>query len=152
VNRRGFSFIELMVALTVFGILVNLAVPAIRTVQRKADAVHVIADFSAIRTAAMDRYAADGAFPPSDGWGQVPPRMVGSLPTGFAFQYKNLQYRWRSRPLNDRRRARERVLLGLEVRGRGGRDQDRALMAAIGGIYRGPILFNSPTQLTLIIE
>ncbi|MGH7547323.1 MAG: type II secretion system protein [Gemmatimonadales bacterium] len=150
-NRRGFSFIELMVALVVFGILVNLAVPAITTVQRKADAVHVIADFGAIRTAAMDRYAADGAFPPSDSWGQVPPRMVGSLPAGFAFRYKTLQYRWRSRPLRSRRggRASQPALLGLEVRGR---TRDRALMAAIRGIYRGPILFNSPTELTLIIE
>ena len=151
-NRRGFSFIELLVALVVFGIIVNLAVPSITTVQRKADAVHVIADFGAIRTAAMDRYAADGVFPPTDSWGQVPPRMVGSLPAGFAFRYKNVQYRWRTWPLNDRRRGRERVLLGLEVRSSGGRARDRALMEAIRGVYRGPILFASPTELTLIIE
>lgn len=164
-NRRGFTVIELMMVVVIMGIVVNLALPAISTMRRKAQAVHVVADFGAIRVAAFDRYAADGAFPPTDSWGSVPPRMKGSLPTGFAFKYGKLEYRWRTwrdrdrgdgddddgdRGDRDRGRGRGRgseVIAGLEIKGK-----DRALMAAIRGIYRGPIVVNSSTELTLMLQ
>ena len=152
-NRRGFTVIELLMVVAIMGILANLALPAISTMRRKAQAVHVVADFGAIRVAAFDRYAADGAFPRTDSWGSVPPRMRGSLPNGFAFRYGKLEYRWhtwRDGGRGDRGRGRGRgseVIAGLEIKGK-----DRALMAAIRGIYRGPIVVNSSTELTLMIQ
>lgn len=163
-NRRGFTVIELLMVVAIMGILVNLALPAISTMRRKAQAVHVVADFGAIRVAAFDRYAADGAFPPTDSWGSVPPRMKGSLPNGFAFRYGTLEYRWRTWRDRDRgdddddddgdrgdsgrgRGRGSQVIAGLEIKGR-----DRALIAAIRGVYRGPIVVNSSREITLMIQ
>ncbi len=135
--------------LTIVGILANLALPAFATMKRRADAAHVIGDFQAIRVAAFDGYAATGAFPPSHGWGQVPPGLAPSLPSGFNFSYKNVTYRWRrwSLPNGMPRNPSQTVLLGFEVRTR-----DRKLLTAITSAYRGPLAFGGSTRVTLVIN
>jgi prepilin-type N-terminal cleavage/methylation domain-containing protein len=175
VNRRGFSIIELMIVITVFGILVNLALPAVQHMRRRAEAVRVIGDFHAIRIAAYDRYTADGTFPPTDSWGAVPARLVAGLPHGFRFNYGKLEYRWHTwkakrsdkddkgkdkgkddKGKDDKGKDKDdddeknpgQALAGLDIRG----SKDRKLMAAIRAAYRGPIIFNSSTEFTLIVE
>jgi type II secretory pathway pseudopilin PulG len=156
--------IELMIVVTVFGILVNLALPAVQHMRRRAEAVRVIGDFHAIRIAAFDRYTADGTFPPTDSWGAVPARLVAGLPRGFRFDYGKLEYRWhtwkakpsdkddkgkgKDKDKDDDDKNRGQALAGLDIRG----SKDRKLMAAIRAAYRGPIIFNSSTEFTLIVE
>jgi prepilin-type N-terminal cleavage/methylation domain-containing protein len=146
VNRRGFSLVELLMVIVVLGIVINLALPAISTIRRKAEAAHVIGDFRAIRVAALDRYAADGAFPPIDAYGRVPPRMAAGLPQGFAFRYGQLEYRWISFTWDDD--GKTRVFAGVSVRG----GTNPKLMESIRAAYRGPILYISSTEFILMVE
>jgi prepilin-type N-terminal cleavage/methylation domain-containing protein len=167
VNRRGFSLIEMMMVCALLGIIVNLALPAVQTMRRRAEAVRVVGDFHAIRLAAFDRYTTDGKFPTTGSWGKVPPQLLAGLPRGFRFTYGKVEYRWhtwkakRSDKDNkgkgkdgddddddDDDKNRGQALAGLDLRG----SKDRKLMAAIRAAYRGPILFESSTEFTLIVE
>lgn len=148
-NRRGVTFVELMIVVTILGILANVAIPKVQDVRRRAEAASVIADFHAVRAAAFDRFAEAETFPSSKGWGQVPAELVASLPQGFTFQLPNVTYRWRrwSLPNGLPRRQRQSLLLGLQVR-----TDDPRLMESIKGLYGGPLAFGSATQVTLVIE
>jgi len=94
-NRRGFTLVELMVAMLIVGILATLSVPSISAMVRRADAARVVADVHAIRIAAHDYYAANGTYPASGSAGTVPGTLAPSLPRGFSFRYKTVTYRWR---------------------------------------------------------
>ncbi len=143
------TLVELLMTLTIVGILANLALPAFAQLKRRADATHVIADFHAIRLAAFDSYAATGAFPPSGTWGRTPRGLAPALPNGFTFRYKNVTYRWQrwSLPNGMPRNRSQQVLVGLDVR-----TPDRALLSAITTAYRGPLAFGSSTRVTLVIN
>lgn len=147
-RRAGWSFVELLVVITILGILSSIAIPTVHDAKLKADAVHVIADFSAIRVAAHDNFADEGVYPRNGRWGQVPATFVGSLPRGFAFSYKSAMYRWRRWSLpNGLPRCRSaRALLGLEIR-----SNDRDLIKAIKNGYRGEMWGNN-RRITLVIE
>ena len=84
-NRSGFSFIELLVAMTIIGILANIAIPTAWEVRRRARGAALIGDHGAIRTAVLDYYAANNDLPQSGSMGSVPPDLVASLPNGFTF-------------------------------------------------------------------
>jgi prepilin-type N-terminal cleavage/methylation domain-containing protein len=94
-NRRGFTFIEILLVTVIVGILANLAIPYYMAAKIKADAAVVIADFNAIKVAAFDGFAKNGTYPASTGWRVVPPALVASLPDGFEFTYRTASYRWR---------------------------------------------------------
>lgn len=148
-TRRGFTLIEMFTALSIFGILLNIALPAGTEIKRRADAAHVVADFHTIRAAAFDQFAETGTFPKSGKWGRVPKELVAALPQGFAFSYKTLTYRWRrwSLPNGLPRKRRQTVLLGLQIR-----SSDRALIRAIKNLYQGDLAFGKAKQVTLVIE
>src|ERR1051325_6798395 len=93
-DRRGFTFIELLVVVTILGILANLALPALTTLRTRAEAAHVIGDFEAVGVGALDHFTAKGFYPPTGAWGVVPPDLVAGLPANFTFAYKDAQYRW----------------------------------------------------------
>lgn len=149
-NRRGFTFVELLMVFTVIGILVAIAVPTLQDTRLKAMAASVIGDFHAIRTAAYDQFADNGTYPPTDAWGVVPADFVPSLPGGFAFQTDDAEYRWRRWALPN----------GLPPGGGGGpstllavqvRSANEMLMEQIQKLWNGP-QFGDETELTLVIE
>jgi len=148
-NRRGFSFVELLAVVVVLGILVNLALPMVQRARRRADAVAVIADFHAVRVAAQDRFADVGTYPANAGWRVVPAALRASLPAGFQFTNGAVDYRWRRWALPNGMPAnrRQTVLLGLDVR-----TNDRALLQSIRGIYHGPIANVTAQRITLVID
>ena len=148
-NRRGFTLVELMVTCTIAGILVNLALPAVAVVKRKADAAHVIADISTIRIAALNHYAELQYFPATQPWATSPGTMRSMLPQGFVWRYKSVDYRWQrwSLPNGMPTSPGQTVLIGVEVR-----TPDQNLMSAIRSTYRGAVAFGTATQLTFVIE
>jgi prepilin-type N-terminal cleavage/methylation domain-containing protein len=148
-NRRGFTLIELLVVILIIGILANLAFPALSRMKRKAEAAHIIADFSAVRVAALDYYAAHAEYPPTANFGTPPAELVPSLPGGFTFTYGAATYRWHRWSLPDGSPVdpTQTVLLGLDVH-----SSDLDLMAALAGQFRGGVAFGTATDLTLIVE
>jgi len=141
--------IELIVVLTVMGILVNLAVPALRTIRRRAEAAHVIGDVHAIHIAAQSHHAERGVFPPTENLGVVPASMIPMLPQGFEFRYGDVRYRWHRFALPDGLPAfpGQTMLLAVEVQ-----TPDATLAATIRALYRGELTLGSPTNLFFALE
>jgi prepilin-type N-terminal cleavage/methylation domain-containing protein len=71
------TFVELMIVITILGIVANIAIPKVRDARRRATAANVIGDFVVVRAAAFDRYAAVGGYPSSSNWGEVPSMLLG---------------------------------------------------------------------------
>jgi len=149
VNRRGMTLIELLVTLTLIAILANLSYPAFSAVRRRAEAARVIADLMALRVAVLDHYADHSHYPASGQWGVAPPSLVPSLPQGFAWRYRDVEYRWErwSLPNGMPTNPSQTVLLGLTVR-----TPDAPLMAALRGLYRGQVAFGTTSQITFVLE
>lgn len=82
-RRTGFTFIELLVVVSIVGILASVAVPKFRDVQRRARATQLLADFDVLRHAALSFYADSGYFPPEAGRAAVPRNLRRYLPAGF---------------------------------------------------------------------
>ncbi len=83
--RRGFSIPELLVVLTIMGILVRLGMPRYGELRRQAAARAIIGDVQAVRVAAYNYNTEHQAWPANSGQGQVPAELVPLLPTGFQF-------------------------------------------------------------------
>ena len=148
-NRRGFTLVELMVTVTIVGILANMALPAVSGLRRRAEAARIIADITTVRSAALDHYAGSGTYPPAGQWGSIPPTLAPSLPGGFEFGFRDVEYRWERWLLPHGLPAdpSQTVMAGLTVR-----TPDAALLAALRGLYRGHATFGSSTQVTFILD
>lgn len=148
-NRRGMTLIELLVTLTIVGILANMVLPTVSGLRRRAEAARIIADFGTVRSAALDHYAEYAAYPPAGEWGSIPPTLAPSLPGGFEFGFRDVQYRWERWPLPQGLPAdpSQTVLVGLTVR-----SPDAALLAAARGLYKGRFTFGSSNQVTFVLE
>lgn len=82
-RRAGFTIIELMVVVTVIGLLSSIALPKFRDVQRRAVATQMLGDLDVIRHAALSFYVDSSYFPPEAGVGEMPRSLAPYLPTGF---------------------------------------------------------------------
>lgn len=81
--RRGFTFVEILMVLTIVGLLSSIAVPKFRDVRRRATAAQILGDFDVMRHAAMSFYADSGHFPTEVTKGKVPAGMEKYLPDNF---------------------------------------------------------------------
>lgn len=93
-GQRGFSLIELMVVLSILGVLARLALPVVTSMRRDAITADVAGDFNVVRAAAVSQYEATGAYPADGAAGQVPPGMAPFLPAGFSFTKPDYQLDW----------------------------------------------------------
>lgn len=97
-RRAGFTFVELLIVVTIIGILASVAVPKFRTVKRQAMAAQLVGDYNAIRVAAMTFFTDSGYFPAEASAGAVPRNLRPYLPQNFNFRkqewtmdYENLR-------------------------------------------------------------
>lgn len=84
-RRRGFTFVELLISMTIVGLLSAVAVPKYIDLKRRANTTKVLGDFQTVRVAVMSFYADSSYWPEAAGLGQVPPNMQKYLPIGFTF-------------------------------------------------------------------
>ena len=85
-RRAGFTFVELLVSVTIVGLLSSIAVPKYQTMKRHATATQVVGDLGVVRIAALTFYVDSGYFPAEAAAGMVPPGMDSYLPRGFTFR------------------------------------------------------------------
>lgn len=93
----GFTLVELMVAVTICGILAAIAFPKYREMRVRATAAQIMGDFDVMRHATLSFYVDSQYFPEEPGGTTVPPGLVKYLPTGFtmvkpdwAMEYENV--------------------------------------------------------------
>jgi prepilin-type N-terminal cleavage/methylation domain-containing protein len=148
-GRGGWTIIELLMVLVIMGILVNIAVPGLRLIRRRAEAAHVIGDIRAIWIGAQSHHADRGTFPPTDEFGVIPATMVPMLPDGFEFRYGDVRYRWHRYSLPDGLPAfpGQTVLLAVEVQ-----TPSPELAATIRSLYKGRLTFGSATNIFFVLE
>ena len=80
--HRGFTLVEIMIAVVILGILITIAVPTYRHFQRKAENTTFINNLR-IFTQSFETYAMKtGAWPPPYAAGIVPTEMSGELREG----------------------------------------------------------------------
>ncbi len=83
--RRGFSISELLIVLTIMGLLVRLGMPRYADLRRQAAARAIIGDVQAVRLAAFNYNTELQSWPANSGAGLVPVELVSFLPAGFQF-------------------------------------------------------------------
>jgi prepilin-type N-terminal cleavage/methylation domain-containing protein len=84
-GRGGFSLVELLVVMSVVGILAGLAIPNMRNVTFRARATAVFGDLNTLRQATLDYNADQNGWPGDEVSGTVPAGLVPYLPEGFSF-------------------------------------------------------------------
>ena len=82
-RRSGFTIIELLMAMTIVGLLSAVVVPKFTEMKRRATATQILGDFGVMRHAAMTFYVDSGYFPRETPRGTLPPNLSTYLPNGF---------------------------------------------------------------------
>jgi prepilin-type N-terminal cleavage/methylation domain-containing protein len=82
-RRSGFTLVELLIAVTICGVLAAIAVPKYGDLKRRATATQILGDFDVMRAAALTFYVDSGYFPLEAGSGRMPPNFTPYLPTNF---------------------------------------------------------------------
>jgi len=85
---RGFTLLELVIALAVVGILAAIAIPAYFGLVSNTRAAQAVADLEAVRAAVYLHYGDLGRWPTETPAGVVPRGCVANLPKNFSFTNK----------------------------------------------------------------
>jgi type II secretory pathway pseudopilin PulG len=78
----------------IVGILAGLAMPNLRYAMLKAEASRLVSEAHTVRLAAFDHLGDNGSFPPSSGFGSVPPALKPYLPENYAFTFNKVNFAW----------------------------------------------------------
>lgn len=85
-RRGGFSLIELLMAVSIVGILAGLAIPNLRNMTWRARATEVAGDIEVVRVATLQYNADLSSWPAESALGDIPSGLENFLPEGFSFQ------------------------------------------------------------------
>ena len=93
-SGRGFTLVELAIALVVVGILAGIAIPAYFGLISNTRAAQAVADLQAVRAAVYLNYGDTGKWPVETQAGTIPNGLTPNLPKNFSFtnQWYTLDY------------------------------------------------------------
>lgn len=94
-GRKGFSLVELMIVVSILGILATVAVPKVQAARAKARAAAIIGSTRAIKIGATIFYDSAGTWPATAAQGTIPPTLRGYLPRAASFTGNGYRLRWR---------------------------------------------------------
>ena len=90
-RRGGFTLVELLVAVSIVGILAGLAIPNMKAVLLRARATQLAGDMEVVRVAAQSYQAEHHSWPGEEPAGTVPPGLVPYLPDNYSFDKDGYQ-------------------------------------------------------------
>ena len=93
-NRRGFTFLEILMVMIIVGLLVRIAFPRYHEMKNQAIAGRAAGDFNAVKLAAYAYHTENQQWPAETGPGVVPPEIVPDLPDGFSFNRIEYDLDW----------------------------------------------------------
>lgn len=93
-GRRGFTFVELLVAMIVFSILAGISLLRYKDLRNHAVAAAVASDLNGIRLAAYNHWADRESWPADAAPGVTPAALVPYLPQGFSFTKPGYTLDW----------------------------------------------------------
>ncbi len=115
-RRRGFTLIELMIVITIVGLLARIAIPRVNQFRLRGRAAKVVGDMEVIRGAAFHVVADSGVWPVGGGAGVIPPELKPYLPPGLSFTPEpGVEYEWRltGMPSGDPNQATPAATMGM---------------------------------------
>lgn len=98
-GRGGFTLVELLVTVSIVGILAGLAIPNMRNMTFRARATTVAADLEVLRVATLSYNGDQHGWPAEVASGVVPPELVAFLPDGFSFAGNGYELDFENVPL-----------------------------------------------------
>ena len=84
-HNRGFSLIEVLIVVSIIGILSTFLVPNLVQTHYKGKAVKIMTDMRAIRDIALTYNMDLQEWPRSKGWGKIPKDFQSHFPPGLTF-------------------------------------------------------------------
>lgn len=136
-STRGFTVLELAVAVTVLGILAAIAVPNYISLMRNVRAAQAVADIQAVRAAAYMYFGDHESWPPEEQGGIVPETLKPYLPRDVIFFKSTYRIDWDNWAVFDgkggvhSRFPTTGVVVGVSFL-----SADRELMKAVRGLLR----------------
>jgi len=97
-RRGGFSLIELLMAVSIVGILAGLAIPNLTSMTYRARATEVAGDLEVVRVATVSYNGDAHRWPADAAAGDVPPELNGYLPDGYSFQGNGYELKFENLP------------------------------------------------------
>ena len=92
--KKGFSLIEMLIVVTIIGLLASLAVPNILHAYYKGRATKIVTDLRAIRDVAINYNSDNSNWPRSRSWGRIPPEFRPHLPPTTTFDLTSWDVRY----------------------------------------------------------
>jgi prepilin-type N-terminal cleavage/methylation domain-containing protein len=148
-GRAGFTLVELLVTVSIVGILAGLAIPNMRNMTFRARATSVAADIEVLRVATLNYNANAHAWPGEAAPGVIPAELTGYLPEGFSFSGNGYQLDFENLPvpLGLPGSPDVRLLIGASVTA-----PDDRLSNGIVELLGGSVIFSVGNTHTVVIE
>ena len=148
-GRQGFTLVELLVTVSIVGILAGLAIPNMRNMTFRARATSVAGDLGVLRVAVLSYNANAQAWPAELPSGTVPPELTGYLPDGFSVSGNGYELDFENIPLplglpGDPNAS---LLIGASVTA-----TDDRLSNGIAELLGGSIVFSVGNTHTIVIN
>lgn len=97
-DRRGFTFVEVLIVAVLIGILAGIALPYLAKAVDRASAAKVVSDARTLSLAARQHLEEGNDLPPTEDWGVFPTDLGRYVQANLPFTFRDAEYRFVSQP------------------------------------------------------